>query len=260
MIRGLYTSGWSMLINSKKMDVISNNLANVNTNAYKKDTVIFESFPEMLTKRINDTMSRLNPSGNVGDMQLGSDVGEVFTYYNQGQVVETKENLDFAIQGDDSAFFTVGIDDGNGNIIERYTRDGSFTLSPDGFLITKEGYPVMGENGPVQLQPGESFSVSPDGSVVQNGQVLDTLIIRSFTDATTLRKVGSDLVQTTDQTQERAFQGNVMQGYLEQSNVNIVREMVDMINVMRSYEANQKILQAQDGTLEKAVNEIGAVR
>jgi len=81
MIRGLYTSGWSMLANTKQMDVISNNLANVNTNAYKKDTVVYESFPEMLVKRINDSNSTDNPSGRVGGMHLGNDVGEVFTYY-----------------------------------------------------------------------------------------------------------------------------------------------------------------------------------
>lgn len=85
-------------------------------------------------------------------------------------------------------------------------------------------------------------------------------MIRNFTDTTTLRKTGSNLVQRTENTQEQPFDGIVRQGYLEQSNVNSINEMINMITIMRSYEANQKILQAQDGTLERAVNEIGVVR
>jgi flagellar basal-body rod protein FlgG len=259
MIRGLYTSGYSMLELQKQMDVISNNLANANTTAYKKDTMVYESFPELLTKRINDTKSSLNPSGVAGNMQLGYDVSEIYTYYNQGQLMNTGNNLDAAIDGSDNAFFSVMVPDENGNMSEFYTRDGAFTLSPDGTLSTKDGYAVEGQNGPVKLS-GDSFTINPDGTIVQNGQAVDKLLIKEFTDPTTLRKYGSNLVQTTDNTQEQDFSGTIKQGYLEQSNVNIVKEMVDMITVMRSYEANQKILQAQDNTLEKAVNEVGAVK
>ena len=98
MIRSLYTSGWSMMANSKQMDVISNNLANANTNAYKRDNTIFEAFPGVLIKRINDTRSMLNPSGNIGSMNLSSDVGEIFTYYTQGQLVKSGSNFDLSIQ------------------------------------------------------------------------------------------------------------------------------------------------------------------
>lgn len=259
MIRGLYTSGWSMLVDSKRMDTISNNLANVNTNAYKKDTVVLESFPALLTKRINDTKTPLSPMKNIGDMQLGSDAGEIFTYYRQGQLLKTDNYLDMAFQNTDTAFFTIGMPDGEGNLNQYYTRDGAFTLNGENQLVTKEGYFVMGENGPITLQ-NEAFSVEPDGTVIQNDTVIDRLMIRDFADTATLRKTGSNLVQTTEETEEQAFTGTVAQNHLEQSNVNIVREMVDMITVMRSYEANQKILQIQDGTLEKVVNEVGAVR
>ena len=259
MIRGLYTSGWSMMANSKKMDVISNNLANVSTNAYKKDTVIFESFPNLLTRRINDTRSSLNPSGEVGSMEFGSDVGEVFTYYNQGQLLKTDNYSDMAISGSDNAFFTVQFGDANGNTGEYYTRDGSFTVDSNGQLVTKEGYTVMGEDGPVTVMDG-GFSVQADGTVVQNGEAVAKLLIKEFTDASTLSKFGSNLVQNAGTANERAFSGEVQQGCIEQSNVNIIREMVDMITVMRAYEANQKVLQAQDGTLDKAVNEVGVVR
>lgn len=259
MIRGLYTSGWSMLANSKQMDVVSNNLANVSTTAYKKDTVILESFRDALIRRINDSPSSSNPSGRLGNVQLGNDVGEVFTYYNQGQLTKTDNSFDMAIENCDTAFFAVAVPAGNEEYRECYTRDGSFSLNADRQLVTKDGNLVMGENGVITLNSDE-FSVQDDGSIVENGQIVDRLIIRNFADVTTLRKMGSNLVEITENTQQQEFDGVIRQGFLEQSNVNSINEMINMITIMRSYEANQKILQAQDGTLEKAVNEIGVLR
>lgn len=259
MIRGLYTSGWSMLAIQKKMDTVSNNIANVNTTGFKKDTLVFESFPDILTKRINDAASSLNPSGIVGGMRLGSDVGEVYTYFSQGQLTGTGSKLDMAIRDSDSAFFPVLVTDADGNEKEYYTRDGSFIIGPGNRLVTKDGYAVEGQNGPIVLE-GADFTLEPDGRIIQNGQVVDKLLIKEFTDTRMLRKYGGNLLESTGGAQEAAFSGTVQQGFLEQSNANIVREMVDMITVMRSYEANQKVLQAQDSTLDKAVNEVGAVR
>lgn len=265
MIRGLYTSGWSMLANSKKLDVITNNMANVNTTAFKKDTVIFESFPSILTKRINDTTSPLNPSGNIGSMQLSSDIGEVFTYYTQGQLNQTSSMLDFAISDNNTAesaspaFFTIGMMDANDNTFkEFYTKDGAFVLNSEHQLVTRDGNFVLGQNGPITLEPGD-FSADEQGNIVQNGVLVDKLRIAQFSDATQLRKYGDSLIQNSG-SEVVDFTGTVSQGYTEQSNVNVVSEMVDMITVMRAYEANQKILQAQDDTLQKAVSEVGVVR
>jgi flagellar basal-body rod protein FlgF len=259
MIRGLYTSAWGMMANNKMMDVISNNLANVNTNAYKKDSVILESFPSLLTKRINDTSDKSATPPDIGTMQLGSDVGEVFTYYNQGQMVQTNNNLDLSIQNSDSAFFAVSVPDANGNASTYYTRDGSFSLNADKQLVTKDGYLVLGENGPITLN-GTDFKVESDGSIIQNGKKISKLLISQFQDTSILRKSGNNLVTAANTTGIQKFTGKVGQGCLEQSNVNIVKEMVDMITVMRSYEANQKILQTEDSTLDKAVNEVGSLR
>jgi len=259
MIRGLYTSGWSMMALNKKMDVIANNLANVNTVAYKKDTVIFESFPEVLTRRINDTRSNLNPSGIPGTMELGSDVGEIFTYYKQGQLVRTGSSLDLAVRDSDTAFFTVQVERENGSTIECYTRDGRFMLDSSGRLVTLEGHPVMGVEGPIYLYGGD-FTVEDDGTIIQDGMIAARLLIREFANPESLRKYRDNLVVTTEETVEQDFTGNIAQGFTEQSNVNVIREMVHMITVMRSYEANQKIIQTLDGTLEKAVNEVGTVR
>jgi flagellar basal-body rod protein FlgF len=258
MIRGLYTSGWSMLANTKKMDVISNNLANASTTAFKKDTVVFEAFPEILTRRLNDVQSNSNPSGRIGSMELSSDVGEVFTYYNQGQLVKTGSDFDIAINGANTAFFTVLVPGQDGTVNEYFTRDGAFTLNSDNQLVTKEGYPVMGEQGGIYLDDGP-FTVEDDGTLVQNGIVVDRLLIRQFANGSDLRKYGSNLVESTEGAQQINFTGVIEQGNIEQSNVDIVREMVDMISVVRAYEANQKMIQVQDETLGKAVNEVGVV-
>lgn len=262
MIRGLYTSAWSMIANSKKMDVITNNMANVNTTGFKKDTVVFESFPDLLTKRINDTKN----SSNIGSMSLSHDVGEVFTYFTQGQLNQTNNNMDLAIDDDNSsetaspAFFTIGVKDpqGNEDLKEYFTKDGSFVLNSDNQLVTRDGHFVMGQNGPITLGQG-GFSIDDKGNIVQNDNVIDTLKITQFSDATKLRKYGDNLVEN-EGSETSEFTGNVLQGFTEQSNVNVINEMVDMITVMRAYEANQKVLQSHDTLLEKAVNEVGAIR
>ncbi len=259
MIRGLYTSGWSMRVGIKKMDVFSNNLANAGTGGFKRDTVISAAFPEVLTRRINDTGQGINPRGILGNMELGSDVGEIYTYFDQGPLQQTDGALDLAIGGSAAAFFTVGMADGQGGWAEYFTRDGSFTLNNEQQLVTKDGYVVMGENGPIILT-GSEIKIMRDGSVYSDGVFVDRLLIRQFDNTETLRKYGSNLLQRTADTVEAEFTGTVLQGYLEQSNVNIVTEMVNMISVIRAYEANQKVLQYQDSTLERAVNEIGTVR
>jgi len=260
MIRGLYSSAWSMIANNKKMDVITNNLANVNTNGYKKDTVVFESFPDLLTKRINDTKN----SSNIGSMELSSDVGEIFTYFTQGQLSQTNNSMDLAIndsntaQAASPAFFTIGVAGADGEMRELYTKDGSFVLNAYNQLSTRDGHLVLGQNGPITLEPG-AFSVDDKGNIVQNDTVIDTLKITQFVDGTKLRKIGDNLLENTG-SETTDFTGTVLQGFTEASNVNVIDEMVDMITVMRAYEANQKVLQSQDSLLEKAVNEVGVVR
>lgn len=258
MVRGLYTSGWSMLALEKKMDVISNNMANSSTYGYKKDTVVLESFPDVMTKIIKDHSTASGRPRNIGTMELGSDVGTVHTYFTQGQLTKTDNELDLAIRDSNNAFFTVAVPDANGNIRAFFTRDGSFTRGANNSLVTSEGYTVLGENGPIVLREGP-FDVAGDGTITQDGEVIDRLLITEFEDTSDLRKYGYNLLQADGNAQVRAFTGTVQQGYTELSNVNIIREMVDMITVMRAYEANQKVLQAIDSTLDDAVNQVGRV-
>lgn len=258
MIRGLYTSAGSMVANVRKLDVITNNLANINTNGYKRDIAVSQSFGDYLTRRINDT-KRDNPVNGIGNMQYINDTGEIFTVYDQSKLVNTGVYTDMAIGNSDSGFFTIEIPSTDETAREMYTRNGSFAVNTDGELVTQDGYRVLGENGPIQLLH-EEFTVMRDGTVIQDGEEVAKLLVRAFENADTLRKHGNNLVESTQVTKETEFTGVINQCFLEESNVNPIKEMVEMINVMRAYEANQKLLKAHDDMLDRAVNEIGVIR
>ena len=259
MVRGLYTSGYSMLVNQKKMDVISNNLANADTTGFKKDTVIFEAFPSLDTKRINDFQNPINPIPSIGSMRLGVEATEVFTYFTQGQLNATERSLDMAISGADNAFFTIGIPNANGGLDNHYSRDGVFSVNAVGVLVNKDGHPVLGQNGQITLS-GSDISVNDSGEIFQNGEIIDRLAIAQFQDPKQLSKYGNNLLTAPQDAQTIPFNGKIYQGYTEKSNINTIREMVDMITVMRAYEANQKLIQYQDSTLDRAINSVGSVR
>ncbi|MEN8907693.1 MAG: flagellar hook-basal body protein [Clostridiales bacterium] len=259
MIRSLYTSGWSMIADTKRIDVISNNLANANTNGYKKDLAINQSFEEMITKRINDYNYGFNNSNNIGNMKLGRDEGEIFTYFNQGNLINTGKNLNFAISNSENSFFNVGKIDGDGNLTEKYSRDGSFVLDVNGMITTSQGYFLLGDNGPITVE-GDNIKVTKDGSIYENENLIDKIKITTFENKDNLFKIGNNLIDVKGDFNNVPFDGELIQGSLEESNVNTVDEMVEMINVLRSYEANQKLIQYEDNTLQKAVNEIGILR
>ena len=259
MIRGLYTSGYGMLTLNRKMDVLSNNLANVDTNGFKKDGVVFEEFSDVLAKRIYDYQNTpLGTPANIGNMSLFNDIAMVHTDFTQGSLENTNLKTDLAINGDDTALFSVAVQGTDGTYNEYYTRDGSFKLDAQGRLVTKDGYAVMGSKGAITLD-GSDFTVNSKGEIFQNNVLVDALKIRKINNPETLRKYGENLLTITQESTDGAFGGEVVQGFVERSNVDSVKEMVDMISLLRSYEANQKMIQYQDATLDKAVNEIGRV-
>ncbi len=258
MIRGLYTAGWSMLANTKKMDLISNNLANTSTQGYKKDRVTYEAFPDVLTKRLFDYKAGRPSPDNIGKMALSSDISQVYTDFSQGNLEPTENSTDMSIKDAQGAFFCVGQYNNDGQIEELYTKNGSFVINGDGQLMTKDGNMVLGEAGAIYLE-GSEFMVESDGTIIQNSQVVGKLLIKEFSDVNTLRKRGDSLYTTTDDSQTTGFSGEIIQGFVEQSNVSSIGEMVEMINLMRAYEANQKMITAQDSTLDKAVNELGRI-
>jgi flagellar basal-body rod protein FlgG len=233
----------------------------------------------MLMHRINDDGVRMIPIGSydlmpvVGKLGTGVEVNEIFTEFSQGAFKRTENNFDMALEG--RGFFSVLTPEG-----ERYTRNGSYLVDRDGYLVTKDGFRVLGENGAVQLKKN-NFVVDQDGNVYENEEyaadplrlvsmeenewnrpvLVDRLKIVDFPDVRYIKKKGESLYIETDYSGPAAIIENgrpkVRQGFLEASNVNVVIEMVDLIEVHRSYEANQKMIQAHDAALGQAVNQVG---
>ena len=252
MLRGLYT-GWTGMVNEqKRLDVISNNLANADTLGYKQESVSSQSFDKLLTIKIRDGSQSYHNQA-IGTMSLGVKVGEVYT---EGSIRGTSSPLDLALSG--SGFFTITTTNAKGETVTRYTRDGSFQLTKDGYLVDSQGNRVQGSGGDIQIDPNaKDITIDNSGRITVDGEVKDTLKIVDFENYDYILKTGDNLYRVVDGATETTSNASVLQGYTEQSNVNVVSEMVDMITVTRAYEANQKMIRSQDSMLEKAVNQVG---
>ena len=256
MIRGLYTGASGMLVEMARTDVISNNMANVNTTGFKKDRAIFRAFPEMNIHRIHDPVpvgidKVVDPRPFIGMLGTGVMLDEINTDFAQGSFKTTSNPLDLAIRGE--GFFQVQTPDGI-----RYTRDGSFTLNRDRYIVTKDGYYVLGNNGPVQLTQEGDIVISEQGEIFVNEEYVDRLNTVTFVETNQLQKQG-DNMYISDMPPIPLQYVQIAQGALEEANVNIVSEMVYLISAFRAYEANQKVIQTHDATLDKAVNDVGRV-
>jgi flagellar basal-body rod protein FlgF len=251
MIRGLYTSASGMMAEMVRNDVSSNNLANVNTTGYKKDTALFRSFPEILLKRVNDQkQNEISERPTIGTLNSGAIVDQVITGYEQGQLRETSNPLDLAIFGD--GFFVV--QNPNGTF---YTRNGSFTVDSQGYLVTSQGDYVMGQAGRISIGNTKDVVVDETGKISINGQQTNALRVVSFADNNLLTKMGDSLF--SGEQPANAVGAQIKQKFVEASNVNVINEMVNMITIMRSYEANQKMLIAYDQTIAQAL-EVGRLK
>ncbi|MDZ7260810.1 MAG: flagellar basal-body rod protein FlgF [candidate division KSB1 bacterium] len=238
MTNGLYTSAAAMLPAMLQQDVIANNLANLQTTGFKKDDLFLRTLVE---------------AGLLVDRAQNETVVEMYTDFDQGPLKPTGNPLDLALSGE--GFFTVQTPEGI-----RYTRNGSFTLNPQGQLTTLEGYLVLGQNGTIDLARGE-ISITETGEVLQDGKLVDKLLITDFPKPYPLKKIGNGLFVPLNEAERgsRAEAPVVKQGFLEQANVNALEEMVNMLTHARIYELNQKAVKYQDETLTRTVNELGKV-
>ncbi|AFK85325.1 MULTISPECIES: flagellar basal-body rod protein FlgG [Thermoanaerobacterium] len=263
MIRALWSAASGMNAQQLNVDVISNNLANVNTTAFKRDRAEFQDL-------IYQTLQTEDVNGGQGkpvNMQVGVGVrpSAIVKDFSEGSLQETDNPLDVALDGE--GFFAVLGPDGN----TYYTRDGSFKLSVDqntATLTTADGYPVLDDGGnPITFDSTQKdISISPLGVIsVKNPdgtqQDVATLGIYNFQNPDGLLDKGDNLYEATaasgspgtrDDFQGRM--GNVRQGFLETSNVQVVNEMVNMIAAQRAYELNSKAIQAADDMLSIANN------
>jgi len=252
LIRGIYTAATGMGIQQLKQETITNNLANVSTAGYKKDTTVFQSFSDMLMTQIGQKLDKKDVQF-IGKTNFGALVGDIVTDFRDGFLEDTGDPLNFALAGD--GFFTVETPEGN-----RYTRDGNFSLDREGFLVTQNGHRVQSNQGHVFIGEGD-FVVKENGQISVDEQDRGVLSVTSFENPDTLKKIGQNLYAPNDQTEQgAAVNTKVFQNHLEKSNINMVDEMIELMSVVRTFEANQKLIQAQDEMLQKSVNEVGSVR
>jgi flagellar basal-body rod protein FlgG len=243
-----------MTTQMNKMDTIANNMANVDTTGYKKDTAVTSAFSELMMKRVNDPeYTFLNIPKDIGGVTLGVFVQHIGTDFQNGALKRTDGDLDFGLSGE--GFFAVNYVNGDGELEESYTRDGSFTLSGDGALLTKDGYGVLGENGPI-INLNGIVTVDETGNIYADGAFVDRLKLVDFENKNTLMKIENNLYLPKEGSEQQEATASIVQGFLESSNVNPVNEMVDMISTSRLYEANQKVITIHDQTLGRAVNDI----
>lgn len=257
MVKGLYVANTGMMNEQRRVDVLTNNLANSATTGYKKEGTTSEAFKDVLAYKIKDT-SEPGIAKRLGTMNLGVKIGENYVDYSQGAFHETGNTFDLALSGE--GFFAVDFMDKEGNCIKKYTRDGEFTLNKDGAIVNKNGDFLLDTGGShIILDPTQDFSVDRAGRVLQNGNQMAQIQVTDFEDYNYLRRYGETYFETVDGATEKDATAEVYSGYLEASNVQVVQEMVDLIAFTRAYESNQKIIQAYDETLGTAVNDVGKV-
>ena len=259
MLRGLYTAYTGMLNEQYRMDIMSNNLANADTVGFKKEGSTSQAYSEVMAVKIKDTTENPNTPKRLGNMSLGVKIGETYTDFSQGSLRDTGNTYDLALSGD--GFFNIEFTNKAGETSTKYTRAGSFVLTTDGYLTTKDGDYVLVQNGRIQLSTTAGNTViDENGNIYQDNQLVAKIKITEFEDTNYLTHYGESMWDAKEgAVANDATDFKVHQGYLEMSNISVVTEMVNMISIQRQYEANQKLITTYDESLDKSVNQVGRI-
>ncbi|HLH25567.1 MAG TPA: flagellar hook-basal body protein [Chloroflexota bacterium] len=245
MIRGLYTAVSGMVATARRMEVATNNLSNAETVGYKQERTAGAAFDEQLVARLTAQSGR-----DLGRLTLANVPQVPLLDLGQGALQATDRPLDVALEG--PGFLAVDTAQGT-----RYTRDGSLTRDADGYLTTQAGARVLGEYGPIQVGGG-AVTIDADGTVRAGDAAIDRLQVVEFGPDDVLERVGrNELVpQQRDLQPQPAVATTVRQGYVEASNVDVTGVLTTTLGLQRAYEANQRMIRAQDDLLSRAVTEI----
>ncbi|HOP49302.1 MAG TPA: flagellar hook-basal body protein [Ignavibacteriales bacterium] len=235
MVKGLYESANSLYFKQKNLEIVAENLANINTKGYKRES----PFAELMSRFDTDEIKQNN-----------------YTDYSSGVISKTDNPLDFAIDG--NAYFVIETNDG-----VELTKKGKFKIDKDGYLVTEDGYKLMSNNGYVNLGSDwernlEEFSVDINGEIKVNKNIVGKLLVATIDDPKVVeRKAGLNFAMRDNNLKLAPNdQFKVLQGHLEDSNVNPIQEMQQMIEIDKSFQAVQKVINTLDDSLEKA-NQIG---
>lgn len=281
MLRGLYTGASGMLINEVRQNITANNLANIDTTGFKKSVAVFSMEPDNEIYRVND-LNKVSKqkfsdiSRYIGNLGTGAVVSDVYlTSGQQGNINVTDNQSDLAITGE--GYFAVETREG-----VKFTRAGNFAVTRDGELTDMNGNFVIGASPEslaelppgeglldgkgamkiaydrIRLDPNQKFNVGEEGIIFQNGQNVSKLLIVKFDKSNFINKKGANLLEPLPENKvSAASEYKIAQGALEASNVNAVYEMVNMIELQRAYELNQKVILTQDEMLQKSINSVG---
>ena len=281
MLRGFYTAATGMIAQQRRTEMLTNNMSNANTPGYKADQSSLRSFPEMLLSRLENkkvvTMNGLTlPTSNVvGAVNTGVYVQEIASSFSQGTLQETGNSTDFALTDISmpvnvengrrgTVFFAVGRP--GGEMV--YTRNGNFTVDQEGFLTVSNGNYVLDVNGNGIQVGNDQFTIDETGAIRLDGGDYVTNIGIAYAENPLALEKGPDSFYSyledggLPMLNNEAIPGvqySLQQGFVEGSNVDTSQAMTEMLTAYRAFEANQKILQAYDKSLEKAVTEIGRV-
>lgn len=259
MIRALYTAASGMNAQQANMDNVAHNLANVNTTGFKKSRVEFEDLMYQETRAAGSTASSSTEAPVGLEVGLGTRAVASSRNFSSGNLRSTSGPLDLAIAGD--GFFQIALPNGT----TAYSRSGTFHRDAQGLIVTAEGYAVQPN---ITVPPNAtSISISKDGIVTAQipgqtaAQNLGTIELASFANAAGLRPMGGNLFTATSASGDAETgvpgsdaRGTLAQGFVEDSNVSVVEEMVNMIIGQRAYEANSRVIKAADEMLSQVNN------
>ncbi len=250
-MRGLYIAESAMLVQQAQLQTISNNLSNLRSTGYKSSQNLDTSFAEWMVYELrpaheNGRSGMLRPLGTAAHSVATQSTS---TFMGQGPLEVTERPLDFAIMGD--GFFQVQGEEG-----VLYTRNGRFMIDQEGYLVTIEGYQVLGEGGPINIGT-DDISSDREGGIFANGEEVGRLVLAFLGPDSNLERQGYNYFNIEGAGQEGEFE--IIGGFLEGSNVDLSREMANVMIVRRSYEAAQKIMTTYDQLLDKAANDLAVI-
>ncbi|MBX7122540.1 MAG: flagellar hook-basal body protein [Opitutaceae bacterium] len=244
---GMYQSAASLSALERWQDAVTQNITSNQVSGYKKRTVNFSTVSAGELARSD---------GKVGDnrgMPMYFPRAAYGINFAMGETQPTRRELDVALQSE--GFFEVQLEDGQ----RGYTRAGELRIRPDRTLVTSQDVPILSDAGtPIQLLPGGGpVVINADGTIVQNNTQLGRLSVVKFADNQLLRPMSAGVFLSGGQASQPVEHPEILQGYLEGANTAPLREMVDLVNIARAYEANQKLIQARDDAMAKTLQNLG---
>ena len=240
MNRGFYYASNGMILAQRKLNTIGNNLANVSTSGYKRDTVLVNTFKEQMAL----VKHREELSGTLSHRYVDSS----YTDLQQGSFEFTESPFDVAVQGD--VYFNIAGYNGENML----TRNGNWELDSEGYLCLSTSGRILGENGEIYLGTKE-FTIDVDGSIYRDGQLVDKLLLSYIDPESDVTKFGTNMFTAASATavpEDARYE--ILQGALERSNIDLNYELTMMMNTNRLYEASSAILKLADGMNQNCVN------